>query len=109
MRSAKSRRAPNSAASVESAPSTGRTPSAREVADHQAFARALEPAHELADADARPAGAVRARHREILVGIDGEAARLHLVDALAPDQLAELFGLALLIGHAGKAEQVDGG
>src|SRR5438105_3959256 len=82
---------------------------AREVADHQSFAGALEPAHELADAYPASSRAVGSCDGEVLVGIDGEAARLHLVDAFASHQLAKLLGFALLIGHAGKAEEIDGG
>src|SRR5258708_30770496 len=83
--------------------------SAREVADDQPFARPLEAPEQLAQSEARPACAVAARHREVLIGIDGQAARLHLIDALACHQLAELLGLALLIGHAREAQEVDGG
>ena len=62
-------------------PGTALVQTAREVADHQTPAGALQPRDDPRDPDASTPRRVPCGQREILVRIDGEAARLHLVDA----------------------------
>src|SRR5256885_13138868 len=88
-------------------PRTALVQAAREVADRQAPAGPLEPGDEPRNPE--PGTSRRALHGqgEVLVGIDGETARLYLVDTGAGDELAELVHLPLLIGDAGEREQVQ--
>src|SRR5256885_383141 len=79
-------------------PRTALVQAAREVADRQAPAGPLEPGDEPRNPE--PGTSRRALHGqgEVLVGIDGETARLYLVDTGAGDELAELVHLPLLPG-----------
>src|SRR3989454_11947977 len=88
-------------------PRTALVQAAREVADHQAPAGPLQPGDEPRDPDPGTSRRVLHGQGKVLVGIDGEAARLYLVDAGAGDELAELVHLPLLIGDAGEREQVQ--
>src|SRR6266567_2483117 len=80
---------------------------AGEVADQKPPAGPLQAAQQGGDADALASRRGAAGDGQVLVRIDGEAARLHLVDAAARDQLAQLLHLALLVRHAGEREQVE--
>src|SRR5207253_6096831 len=73
----------------------------------QPTAGPLEPGDEPRNPE--PGTSRRALHGQgqVLVGIDGETARLYLVDTGAGDELAELVHLPLLIGDAGEREQVQ--
>src|SRR5882724_7951801 len=80
---------------------------AREVADDQPLPGVLEAPEQPRQADAGAARGVAFRDGQVLVGIDGEAPRLHLVDPRARDQRAELLRLLLLIGDSRERQDVQ--
>src|ERR1700730_13483632 len=80
---------------------------AREVADDQPLPRPLQAPEQSRQADARAARGVAFGDGQVLVGIDREAPRLHLIDPCARDQRAQLLRLPLLIRDAGERQDVQ--
>src|SRR5882762_2209045 len=80
---------------------------AREVADDQPPAGPLQAPEQSGQADAWAARGMAFRDGQVLVGIDREAPRLHLIDPRARDQRAQLLRLLLLIGDPGERQDVQ--